>query len=320
MAKRKKKILEMAASLDNRNLAVTNNINRNVCPSMELLAECQQSALDMGIILESYGNDSEKLVRILEDYCECLYQISIFQDDMEQCRRLAKKIRKQMVQIQNEIRLEIPEDKKEIVFLPYKASMWDSLESVWKAASKDDQCVTYVVPVPYFDREPDGTLGKMHYEGNEYPEYVPVIFWEEFSIEEHRPDIIYIHNPYDQCNCITSVHPDFYAARLKKYTDKLVYIPYFTAFDSNVPEHLITLPGVLYADKVIVQSEKARQIYIKEIHKFEKENHCENIFGKMEDKIVALGSPKYDKVAMTRKEDISVPAEWRRVFSMREPV
>ena len=36
--------------------------------------------------------------------------------------------------------------KKEIVFLPYKASMWDSMESVWKAAAEDDECEVYVVP------------------------------------------------------------------------------------------------------------------------------------------------------------------------------
>ena len=34
--------------------------------------------------------------------------------------------------------------RKEVVFLPYKASMWDSLESVWKAAEEDPDCVAYV--------------------------------------------------------------------------------------------------------------------------------------------------------------------------------
>lgn len=37
--------------------------------------------------------------------------------------------------------------KKEMVFLPYKVSMWDSLESVWRAAYEDkDNCLAYVVP------------------------------------------------------------------------------------------------------------------------------------------------------------------------------
>ncbi|MBQ7479431.1 MAG: hypothetical protein IJT01_11160, partial [Selenomonadaceae bacterium] len=46
--------------------------------------------------------------------------------------------------------------KKDIVFLPYKASMWDSLESVWKAAEEDkEHCNAYVVPIPYADLTPD---------------------------------------------------------------------------------------------------------------------------------------------------------------------
>ena len=36
--------------------------------------------------------------------------------------------------------------KKEIVFLPYKAAMWDSLESIWMAAADDkEHCNAYVV-------------------------------------------------------------------------------------------------------------------------------------------------------------------------------
>ena len=215
MAKRKKEMLEAVAALSKGNHMITDSINQNIGPRIELLAECQKLAFGVGTVLEAYGSGSKKMVRILEDYCECLYQISISRNNMESCRKLAKKIRKQMMQVYTRIRFEIPDDRKEIVFLPYKVSMWDSLESVWKAAIKDECCDVYVISVPYFDREPDGTLGKMHDEEKEYPEYVPVLSWKEFSIEEHRPDIIYIHNPYDQYNYVTSVHPDFYAARLK---------------------------------------------------------------------------------------------------------
>ena len=46
--------------------------------------------------------------------------------------------------------------QKKIFFLPYKASMWDSLESVWKAAVEDkEHCEAYVVPIPYYDIDSD---------------------------------------------------------------------------------------------------------------------------------------------------------------------
>ena len=49
--------------------------------------------------------------------------------------------------------------KKEMVFLPYKASMWDSLESIWRAAYEDrEHCNAYVIPIPYADRNPDGSV------------------------------------------------------------------------------------------------------------------------------------------------------------------
>ena len=49
--------------------------------------------------------------------------------------------------------------KKVLVFLPYKASMWDCMESVWRAAVEDEEhCKVYVVPIPYADLNPDHSV------------------------------------------------------------------------------------------------------------------------------------------------------------------
>ena len=46
--------------------------------------------------------------------------------------------------------------KKLLVFLPVDASMWDSLDSVWRAAAADpEHCRTLVIPLPFSDRNPD---------------------------------------------------------------------------------------------------------------------------------------------------------------------
>ena len=81
--------------------------------------------------------------------------------------------------------------------------------------------------------------------------------------------MIFIHNPYDEYNRVTRIHPFFYASNLKKYTEMLVYIPYFllreidpeNKNDLEEIKHFCMLPGVLYADRVIVQSEKMRRCY-----------------------------------------------------------
>ena len=59
--------------------------------------------------------------------------------------------------------------KVEVAFMPYKASMWDYLESIWVAANEDENCDAYVVPIPYYERNLDGSLGQFHYEGREFP-------------------------------------------------------------------------------------------------------------------------------------------------------
>ncbi len=312
---KKKEILSVIKTLEkaNDNLG---EISSKIIPAdaANVLSQCQETAILLGNYFEELSGYTLPFVSVLEDYCEDLYQMNIALSDDTQFRKLFIRIKKQLIQLYNGVEREFPDDKKEIVFMPYKASMWDSLESVWKAADDDKNCDAYVIPIPYYDRNPDGTLGQMHYEGNDYPEYVPVTSWEEYVIAERKPDIIYIHNPYDDCNLVTTVHPAFYAKELKQHTNMLVYIPYFVCAGDTVAEHFCVTPGTLYSDKVIVQSEAVRKTYVEELQKFERENNCKNAFGNIEHKVLALGSPKYDKVLSTRKEDLDIPEEWLKVI------
>ena len=208
--------------------------------------------------------------------------------------------------------------RTEAVFLPYKASMWDSLESVWRAAEEDPDCDAYVIPIPYFDKNPDGSFREAHYEGDLYPDYVPVTGYNDYDFEARRPDMIYIHNPYDECNHVTSVHPFFYSKNLKQYTDNLIYIPYFMLGEVDPEDeeavkgmqHFCLVPGVFHADKVVVQSEDMRQVYIKVLTKEVGENSREI----WEKKILGLGSPKIDKVVNTRREELEIPEEWLKII------
>ena len=82
--------------------------------------------------------------------------------------------------------------------------MWDSLESIWQAAADDSEhCHSYVVPIPYADRNPDGTAKEWHNERNLFPSYVPTLDCETFDLEALHPDVIFIHNLYDSCNQFT---------------------------------------------------------------------------------------------------------------------
>lgn len=317
---KKKELLETADMLVEANDIIGRLCASNPERALEVLGQCQESAILLGNLIESKGEQYTELVKILESYCENIYQVSTVLSDEEQVRKLSKKIQRQLLQLNNRIKHEMPEDRKEVVFFPYKASMWDSLESVWMAADKDEDTDAYVVPIPYYDKNPDGTFREMHYEGNEYPDYVPITNWEEYDFEERRPDVMFIHNPYDAYNYVTSVHPRFYSSNLKKFTNELVYIPYFILGEVDLEDdtaiegikHFCINEAVNNADKVIVQSENMRQVYIKVLT--EESGGSKAARAYWEKKIDGSGSPKVDKVLRTKKEDLEIPEEWIKII------
>lgn len=291
---------------------------------VELLSKCQDSAVIMGGMIESAYGEGTNIVKELEKYCRTLYPLALALNNRivrgEHLDQLKEYVRNVRICLDKEI-----PNKLEVVFLPYKASMWDSLESVYWAAEADLDCDAYVVPIPYYDRTHQQHLGDMHYEGNDFPQYVEITDWQDYRLEERNPDMIFIHNPYDDCNLVTSVLPRFYAKNLKNYTDCLVYIPYFvlpeiepeSQAEIEEMKHFCFLPGVIYADKVIVQSEKMRSIYISEYMKAARKLSIETNRRVLEEKILGLGSPKIDKVLRTRREDCAIPEDWQE--KMRRP-
>ena len=316
----RRQALTMVSLLDkaNRTLKVSLTAKHmNIEGIQQLLSDCQETAITIGSELEMlYGEGTESVLK-LEEYCESLYQMTLVVKNPEKRREILRDLTGQVKQIRRLISDQVP-DRLEIVFLPYKAAMWDSLESVWMAAAADENCDTYVVPIPYYDRNPDGTFGRYHYEGDELPDYVPVTHYENYDIQKRWPDIVFIHNPYDECNYVTSVDPRFYSAELKKRADKLVYIPYFILNEIDPDDqqnvegmaHFCTVSGVFNADKVIVQSENMRKIYINVLTK-----ECgEETRTHWEKTILGSGSPKFDKVQRTKQEELEIPDSWIEII------
>ena len=302
----------------------------SIPPAMELLEECQNGGITLGTLIENTEGEGHPTVLLLEEYCELIYQVH---ENLAEAKEINKEInlnkihknlRQKLIRAANSLKNDVPV-RKEVVFLPYKASMWDSLESVWKAADEDENCDAYVIPIPYYDKNPDGSFREMHYEADQYPGYVPITRYDTYDFEQRRPDMIYIHNAYDHWNLVTSIHPDFFSVNLKKYTEKLIYIPYFV-LDEVDPDneqavenvkHFCFMPGIINADKVIVQSEDMKKIYIKEYLRAAKEHrlqgkHLDRTY--LEQKFLGLGSPKYDRVCATNRQDLDIPLRWLQVI------
>lgn len=295
-----------------------------------ILGECQNVAVELGTMIEEEMGEGHATVGVLEQYCEAVFRLhqalgsedsgirqailphdekfSEFEELIAFEERLAESTEKDL------------KERKEVVFVPYKVSFWGAMESVWKAALEDEETDVYVIPTPYYYKDDFGKIKKdePHYE-TDYPEGVTVTSYEDYNFQVHHPDVIVIQYPYDEYSYGLTVHPFFYAKNLKKYTDKLVFIPPFT-MDEIVEEdergratlrYFCDTPGVVHADTVIVQSEQMKDVYVELLTEFAGEETKEM----WEDKILGIGSPEQDqenKDISYKTDSADIPEEWHQ--------
>ena len=239
---------------------------------------------------------NKEYLELLDKFKESVSQISIG-DAVEISKRLKELISESVIY--------------KVVFMPYKASMWDSLESIWMAADKDERCEALVVPITYYELDNNQNPIKKVNERNLFPKYVNAVNDEEYDLENDLPNIIYIHNPNDDRNLITRVDSRYYSWNLKKFCEKLVYVPYYKWVDGVSSTSFKS--AMYYADYTVQSSDDAVKRCI------EASPEYANILGmdvasvrkSMEKKLINLGSPEVDKVLSLSKENVTMPDDWK---------
>ena len=140
-----------------------------------------------------------------------------------------------------------------IAFLPYKRSMWNSMESVYeecKAAGADAHCY----PIPY-----------LRMKENKEPDYLDSDFSLFGDIAEpietlDRADYVAIHYQYEDNNFVTNMIPKYFTDALKeRYHAKVVYLPY--GIGSSTGAFAIQ-PGCRHIDYAFLENEECAERFI----------------------------------------------------------
>lgn len=304
----KKHILNLLITVREAILYVEKSFEDKVA-CIEILKGCAdalfsiENSLKSGFSIENYQNNYENSVKYLVSSIEYIANKLLENENIGEYKKdLFKKIELITKKLSRD-----QEVKLEIVFLPYKASMWDTLESIWLSAKEDERCNTYVIPIPYYDRDSNGRLSVYHYEGNAFPSYVPIHDYKSYVLSARKPDIIYIHNPYDGYNRVTSVAPEYYSDKLKQYTDMLVYVPYYIVGSYKNMELAcakVKTPGVVNSNLTIIQSNKYKKLFLE----------C----GISESKVKTFGTPKLDLV--NKSKNFETNEEWERKIKNRKVI
>lgn len=291
----------------------------NVPEIIDALIECQELAVTVGGIIEEIKGEDHSAIHYLEEYCEKIYEAYQAVSDAEQMEKLTADRMKAAASLFAEVKDHIQDTilmRKEIVFMPFKAEYWGMLEPEWKKAVLDESCDVYVVPIPYYYKNYVGALETEVYKPDEYPEKLNAVDYEKYDLELHHPDAVYIQNPYDAYNPSISVPPYYYSNNIRKYTGELVYIPYFKLDEFDYDQYCenynmryyCTMPGVVYADRIILQSENMKKLYVKKLTEFAGE-HTRRMW---EDKITVADHP--ETFGKRQKGMERIPAEWQKML------
>ena len=237
---------------------------------MDLLATSQQLTVDLGNMLEQFLGEGCSVIPLLEQYCEAVFRVS---EDLSAYCGLDSVLNAIEDDLKNVF------ERKTVLFLPVFAKDWDSMRNLWRKYEKDPLCDVYVAVLPYYYKDYDGSPRTICYEAEKFPDEIDISDYNLLTseyLEMLHPDMIITQNPYDSWNPVISVPEVFYTLNLRKYTDELVYVPPFMVEDytkshgreySNM-KYYVTMPGVVYADSVLVQSEALRQMYIERLTEF----------------------------------------------------
>lgn len=284
-----KRTLESLASLCGRLVDIADDSMRT-----QVLTNCQEAAIVFGEKLEGCTNPIDvraikeyQMIKKIEDFCEQVYICS------QEYHFHNITILKAMAAELSVLLDNIPRTYR-VAFLPYKAAMWDSLESIWRCFAADERCETSVVPIPYFEANRQLNQWDTCYDGEKYPNDVPVVYFQDYLLGTKKPDLVFVHNPFDGNNHVTTVHPAYYSQEIKKHCGKMVYVPYYVN-PGFLSDDYNELPLLYRADYIVLQSEKMKET----CRKFPYYN-----------RVLPFGSPKFDKVIQLNNAKADPPKEW----------
>ena len=218
-----------------------------------LYGDCQECALQVGSYIDRLEGDDTKTVSLLENYYELLYRVSIGETDGQSLQKL-------LLEIENSVKTELKPNKFKALFLPYYDNTWETMKSVYLAFASSPLFETEVVIIPILRNTNVGVTNI--WEDYLTPAGIQNTHYDAYSFEDDLPDIVFFNQPYDGVNI-----PKFQSHNIRKYTEKMVYIPYgivpINVQGKTYEDNYVKLDPIQRCNLYIAQSEPFREFYLK---------------------------------------------------------
>ena len=185
-----------------------------------------------------------------------------------------------------------------IAFLPYKRSMWNSMESVFeecRASGIEAHCM----PIPYYCMDENHEVDHAASDYDLFGDIAEPIG----ELERIHPDYIAIHYQYEDHNKVTNMLPEYFTSVLKeKYQCKIIYLPY--GIFGNQPRYALQ-PGCRDVDYAFLESDDAVNLFL---------SGWQTQGVDFSGRVFSFGSAKLDAMGKLKRE---IPEEWADIIGDR---
>ncbi|WP_185752384.1 hypothetical protein [Butyrivibrio sp. AE2032] len=297
----------------------------NTDAAIDLLQQCQESAVAIGTAIEEDFGEGTATVAMLEKLCEDIYMVSTEISGESSGSETSEGLRISLLQgslsaTRSEFTREFP-CGKEIAFLPCSPALWPGFDSLYKSLKKDTANHVLVIPIPWYDKKPDYTLDKdsMHYDPDNYPSYVDITAYDSVDLAGIHPDTIYIQAAYDNDTLGGSIHPSYYTSCLKGLCDELIFIPPYIIQEPDVNDlkeleklrEYLCPSGINNVSRIILQSENMKEAMIRLLAGKEESQQRQAL----SEKIVGKGHPRVEAIKEMSDDKDSIlnnlPVDWK---------
>jgi len=185
-----------------------------------------------------------------------------------------------------------------MAFLPYKRSMWNSMESVFEEC-KASGIEVHCMPIPYYRMKENKQIDYIDSDFDLFGQIAEPIE----NLADIKPDYIAIHYQYEDHNKVTNMLPEYFTKALKdRYHAKIVYLPYGIYGTNKV---FSLQPGCRHIDYGFLEDKTAEEIFIAG-WLTRGVDFTGRVFG--------FGSPKLDAMQKLTRD---IPEEWSDIIGDR---
>lgn len=186
-----------------------------------LFEDMQNAAIEIGNTIELVEGEGSETVTRLEEYCELIWQYMV-ETELKERFRIGRLLAGKRGEIITTLETEFAGDI-EVVFLLCRAAGWKNMEHFYTVAEEKAECC--LMMAPYIEYSPDGTENVIR-ESELLPESVKAEAYEDYDLEEEKPDIVFVDGPYTRTDDGATA-PGYDFMKIRESAGLLIYVPYY---------------------------------------------------------------------------------------------